>query len=94
MARRAELVDSSPIARRPFCASCGTSLGFAFKDSGKMDLTVAAFDDPAHFQPRHHFGAESIHEAWIDTSELKRIRTEENPNVVKRWVAATGKMPD
>ena len=86
--------DSSPIARRPFCASCGTSLGFAFKDSGKMDLTVAAFDDPAHFQPRHHFGAESIHEAWIDTSGLKRIRTEENPNVVKRWVAATGKMPD
>ena len=23
--------DSSPIARRPFCAQCGTSLGFMFK---------------------------------------------------------------
>ena len=86
--------DSSPIARRPFCASCGTSLGFAFQDSDNMDLTVAAFDDPARFTPRHHFGTESLHEAWIDTTGLKRIRTEENPNVVKRWMATTGKMPD
>ena len=39
--------DGSPIAERPFCAKCGTSLGFRFKqDSDKMDLTVAAFDDP------------------------------------------------
>ena len=86
--------ESSPIARRPFCASCGTSLGFAFQDSDNMDLTVAAFDDPSRFTPRHHFGTESLHEAWIDTSTLKRARTDENPNVVKRWVAATGKMPD
>ena len=86
--------ESSPIARRPYRASCGTSLGFAFKDSERMDLTVAAFDDPARFTPRHHFGTESLHEAWIDTTGLKRIRTEENPNVVKRWVSATGKMPD
>ena len=57
--------DSSPIASRPFCASCGTSLGFMFKqDADKMDLTVAAFDDPSVFTPRHHFGAESMHRAW------------------------------
>ena len=44
--------DSSPIAERPFCKACGTSLGFRFKEgSDKMDLSVAAFDDPARFQP-------------------------------------------
>src|SRR5688572_2450900 len=35
--------DSSPIAERPFCKACGTSLGFRFKEgSDKMDLSVAA----------------------------------------------------
>lgn len=85
---------SSPIARRPYCAGCGTSLGFAYNDSDNIDLTVAAFDDPSRFVPRHHFGAESLHEQWIDTSGLKRIRTDEHRKLVERWVAATGKMPD
>ena len=49
-----EWYDSSPIATRPYCSKCGTSLGFLFKqDAYKMDLTVAAFDDPSVFTPRH-----------------------------------------
>ena len=43
---------SSPIAGRPYCAACGTSLGFAFPDSDNMDLTIAAFDDPSRFKPQ------------------------------------------
>jgi len=59
-----EWYESSPIAKRPYCRECGTSLGFRFMEgSENMDLTVAAFDDPSRFQPRHHFGAESIHRA-------------------------------
>jgi hypothetical protein len=85
---------SSPIARRPYCRECGTSLGFAFPDSDSMDLTVASFDHPSRFKPQHHFGAESIHEAWLDTSHLKRIRSEENRNLVERWIKATGRGPD
>ena len=85
---------SSPIARRPFCASCGTSLGFAYNDSDDMDLTVAAFDDPSRFVPDHHFGAENIHEAWLDTSDLKRIRSDEHRKLVERWEKAVGKMPE
>ncbi|MEO5774283.1 MAG: GFA family protein [Sphingomicrobium sp.] len=84
---------SSPIAQRPYCRECGTSLGFEFPDSDSMDLTVASFDDPSRFEPRHHFAAESMHEAWLDTSHLKRIRTEENPNVVNRWMKAVGRLP-
>lgn len=87
--------DSSPIAKRPYCRECGTSLGFQFKDdSPNMDLTVASFDDPSRFVPKHHFGAESIHGAWLNTEGLKEIRTEEHQKLVDKWVAATGKLPE
>lgn len=87
--------DSSPIAKRPFCSSCGTSLGFIFtKDADKMDLTVASFDDPSPFKPKHHFGAESMHRAWINTEGLPEYRTDEYQKLVDKWVEATGKVPD
>ena len=86
--------DSSPIAVRPYCRECGTSLGFRFKDgSDKMDLTVASFDDPSHFVPKHHFGAESIHRAWLNTDGLPEMRTEDYDKLVQKWVDATGKFP-
>lgn len=87
--------ESSPIAVRPFCSHCGTPFGFAFKEgSDKMDLTVGSFDDPSSLKPVHHFGAESIHEAWLDTQDLKRYRTDEYDVLVNKWIAATGKMPE
>jgi hypothetical protein len=85
---------SSPIARRPFCRECGTSLGFAFPDSDNMDLTVGSFDDPSRFVPRSHFGAESIHRAWLDTTGLPEQRTDEYEALTERWLKATGKVPD
>ncbi len=86
--------ESSPIARRPYCRECGTSLGFEFREgSDKMDLTVAAFDDPSRFVPTHHFGAESIHRAWLNTEKLPEHRTEEHQPLVDRWIKTTGKMP-
>ncbi len=87
--------DSSPIARRPYCRECGTSLGFQFRDgTDKIDLTVASFDDPSRFVPKHHFGAESIHRTWLNTEGLPEHRTEEHQPLVDRWIAATGKMPE
>jgi len=87
--REPDWYRSSAIAQRPFCAACGTSLGFRY-DSGttRMDLTVAAFDDPSRFRPTSHFGAESIHEAWLDTSHLPRTRSDEYDKLVERWKAA------
>lgn len=86
---------SSPIARRPFCSACGTPLGFAFAENGRnIDLTVGSFDDPARFRPTQHFGVESMHEAWLDTSGLPRMRTDENQGIVKKWTDACGKLPD
>ena len=81
--------ESSAIAERPFCATCGTTLGFRYKEgSEQMDLTVAAFDDPSLFRPAHHFGAESIHEAWLDTSALPRMRSQDYQELADRWRAA------
>lgn len=86
--------ESSPIAKRPYCRECGTSLGFAFiESSGNMDISVAAFDDPSRFRPTHHFGAESMHRAWLNTEGLPEKTTAENKKLVDKWVGATGKFP-
>ena len=85
---------SSAIARRPFCRECGASLGFAYPDSEKMDLTVASFDDPSRFHPKHHFGAESIHRAWLDTAALPETRSDEYQALTDRWMEKVGKLPD
>jgi hypothetical protein len=86
--------DSSPIATRPYCSKCGTSLGFQFKEGGEnLDLTVASFDDPSRFKPHHHFGAESMHRAWLNTEGLPEQRTEDYQKLVDKWVDATGKFP-
>jgi len=92
--REPDWYDSSPIAQRPYCRESGTSLGFQFKGDGEnMDLTVGSFDDPSRFVPKHHFGAESMHRAWLNTEGLKEIRTDEHQKLVDKWVAATGSFP-
>ena len=84
---------SSPIAKRPFCATCGTPLGFRFNDGKGIDLTFGSFDAP-DFAPTAHAGAESMHEAWIDTSALPRQRSDETESVVSRWQAAGMEVPE
>ena len=87
--------DSSAIAERPFCSACGTSLGFRYKQgTDRMDLTVASFDDPSGFRPTSHFGAESIHEAWLDTSGLRRTRSDEYQKLVDRWAGVGLTVPE
>lgn len=86
---------SSAIARRPFCASCGTPLGFAFVDgTGGIDLTVGSFDDPSAFRPILHAGSESIHEAWLDTRDLPRHYTATTASVADRYAAAGLEVPE
>lgn len=89
-----DFYKSSPIARRPYCAKCGTPLGFEFLEGEYCDLTIGSFDDPSDFKPKHHFGVENIHEGWLDTSDLPRKRADAFKPLVDRWIKATGKMPD
>jgi hypothetical protein len=86
---------SSPIAHRPFCADCGTPLGFAFLEGDEnIDLLLGSFDDPTRFKPVSNSSTESILPAWQDTAHLPGSRTEENSNVADRWMKALGKLPD
>ncbi len=92
--REPDWYESSPIARRPYCCECGTSLGFEYPDSDNLDLTVASFDDPSPFVPKFHFGVETMHRAWLNTEGLTEYRIADNPRTVERWMKATGKLPD
>ena len=85
---------SSPIARRPFCSNCGTPLGFAFNDGEGMDITVGSLDDPYGIEPHWHFASEKIHEAWIDTSGLRREKIGDYEALNQRWIDATGSVPE
>ena len=92
--REPEWYASSPIAKRPFCRECGTPLGFAFNESPRMDLTVGSFDDPSAFVPPEHSGAESMHEAGLDTRTQPRHRSDEaGGSVVARWQEAGLEVP-
>jgi hypothetical protein len=42
---------SSKIARRGFCAECGTPLVFEYLDFDKMDLSVGSLDEPGRVRP-------------------------------------------
>ena len=89
-----DLYASSSFAKRPFCSHCGTPLGFGFDEgSENYDLTVGSFDNPSEFRPKHHFGAESmLHESWLDTKDLKRVRTDEHALLMEKW-RASGEAP-
>lgn len=85
---------SSPIARRPFCAACGTPLGFCYNDTeadDALDVTLGSLDDPAAFRPVGHFGVESLMDPWLDTSTLPRKRSDDSAALVTRWRTATGR---
>lgn len=93
--REPEWYPSSAIAKRPFCHDCGTPLGFAFNRSDRMDLTVGSFDDPSHFIPTGHSGAESLHEPWLHTAALPRHRSDEpGGSVATHWHEAGLEVPE
>ena len=81
---------SSKIARRGFCAHCGTPLSFEFLDSERMDLSVGSLDDPSALTPNEHFAVESRIAAWHAADGLKESRLDTNAQIVSRWQRAYG----
>lgn len=71
----------------------GTSIGFDYPGSEKMELTIATFDDPSQFRPTSHFGAKSMHRARINTEGFTEQRSDQYQLLVDRWMNAVGKLP-
>lgn len=70
--------QSSSLARRGFCATCGTPLSFAYDKSQWICVTVGSLDDPAAVQPDRHFGIES-QVPWLHIQdELPREPTDDS----------------
>lgn len=54
----------------------------------------AAGGGAAAFVQVAHAGAESLHEAWLDTRALPRHRSDQTPSVADRWKAAGLEVPE
>ncbi len=81
---------SSKIARRGFCAHCGTPLSFEYLGAERMDLSVGSLDDPAALTPSTHFAVESRIANWHADDGLPGERIDENAKLMGRWKQAYG----
>ena len=86
--------QSSPFARRGFCAACGTPLSFEYLDKADADITVGSLDDPSPFKPIAHFGVESRLEHWRDIDGLPAVRSDSNQRLTERWMKTVGNVPN
>ena len=79
---------SSLIAKRGFCANCGTSLvlrPLKPKASKFLVICITSLDKPEDFAPTWHAGIES-QMPWLDVHDsLPRTRCEESPLLRKAW---------
>ena len=69
--------QSSTLAERGFCRSCGTPLSFAYLDSEWISVTIGSLDDPGRAKPEIHYGVESQVPWLVVNEDLPRERTEE-----------------
>ena len=81
---------SSKIARRGFCANCGTPLSCDYPDSERLDVTVGSLDDPSLLKPTTHFSVETRIAPWHAEDGLPGERLDTNERINNRWRAAYG----
>jgi hypothetical protein len=89
-AREPTYYASSRIARRGFCAACGTPLTFEYNESKRMDLSVGSLDHPEELRLTSHCGVESRVPGWTHDDGLPTQRIDEIEHIVKKWRAAYG----
>ncbi|QUD86676.1 GFA family protein [Phenylobacterium montanum] len=78
--------QSSNRVRRGFCAQCGTPLSFE-PDTGDVDLSIGAFDDPAPIRPtiQHDVSARM---PWFEDLAGLPVRTREEVEKVQPYFAS------
>ena len=77
-----KIYKSSELARRSFCADCGTPLTFSYVASSTVGIMVGTLDNPEDFEPKAHSGIES-QMPWLKIDDsLPRWRTEDDPYMI------------
>ncbi|MFT4729894.1 MAG: adenylate cyclase [Granulosicoccus sp.] len=80
--------NSSGIAKRGFCANCGSSLTYRLLKpqlSKFLVISIASLDEPENFAPTWHGGIES-QMSWLDINDgLPRTKSEDSPALCKAW---------
>jgi adenylate cyclase len=79
--------DSSLIAQQGFCGNCGSSLTMRWtrQPSDILAILTLSLDHPEDFAPTQHMGIES-QVPWLDMhDDLPRSRSEDAPNLMRRW---------
>ena len=59
------IFESSSVATRGFCATCGTPLTYQGLDRSKIDITTCSLDDPSAVPLDEVYGSES-RVSWLD----------------------------
>lgn len=81
---------SSSMARRGYCAACGTPLSFAYEDADWLYVTIGSLDAPELATPGTHYGIESqVHWLRIDDA-LPREPTADDPRLRRMTVHQYG----
>ena len=85
-----KMYTSSVIGERGFCGNCGTTLftnHYAPDEGDYYSIRLGAMDNLADFPPTAHYGVES-QVPWLDINDnLPRIRTDDDPEMQRRWAA-------
>ena len=80
------MYQSSKVARRGFCARCGTPLVFSNLDSDKrIGISIGSLDRPELAAPEIHWGVESMVPWLTIDDDLPRKHTMEDPSVAEAW---------
>ncbi len=83
--------QSSMIAKRGFCADCGSSLlyqGIIGQWTEWIMILTACLNDPGQFVPSYHLGVESAIPWHTVQDELPRTRCKDSPSLIQAYAAA------
>ncbi|UJR38824.1 hypothetical protein I4U23_031489 [Adineta vaga] len=70
--------QSSSLARRIFCAQCGTPLAYQSKVRPFIDICLGTFDHPKQFgKPEVQMGVESCLGEWALVQDVLRLTTDQ-----------------
>lgn len=83
--------QSSPIAKRGFCANCGSSLIYeptVQRMGDWITIFTASMDNGVEYAPTWHLGIESQMMPWLELKDdLPRARCKDSPGLVKAWAS-------